>query len=120
MQIQVEKARKNQKVNNKFNFFSLFGTFELKISNIYSLSDFKCSTCKKAYSSKSTLAAHEKTHQAVDQNKCKFCKIEFKKQSAYEKHMETEHPLYVQRLVFCYYCHYMNNLNAIFFFIHFF
>lgn len=79
-----------------FAFWSFQSTYLVYWSIvIYLISDFKCSTCQKAYSSKTTLAAHEKTHQAIDPNKCKFCKIEFKKQSAYEKHMETEHPLYV-------------------------
>lgn len=96
MQIQVQVAKRKQKVNIKI-FSKSFRIIWIFVLFLFT-SDFKCSTCQKAYSSKSTLAAHEKTHQAVDQNKCKFCKIEFKQQSAYEKHMETEHPLYVQFL----------------------
>lgn len=102
----VMEKRKQKVINN-----AQCNTFKFGILHVdrmswsyccksYAVSDFKCSTCQKAYSSKTTLTAHEKTHQTIDPNMCKFCKIEFKKQSAYEKHMQTEHPLYVSIFFF--------------------
>lgn len=60
---------------------------------IFTHSDFKCSVCDKAYSLKSTLSAHEKTHKIEEQNKCHICGKEFKLESAFKRHMQTKHPL---------------------------
>lgn len=56
-------------------------------------SDHKCGVCGKGYSSKTSLAAHEKTHRADEANKCTICNKEFKQESAFKRHMQLKHPV---------------------------
>lgn len=74
-------------------FESLFRRFSFLNVYLSLFADFKCSVCQKGYSSKSSLAVHEKTHQVEEQNKCTICKKEFKYESAFKRHMETKHSL---------------------------